>query len=199
MRRSHFLPYRIEEVGNRTPSFLIPKAKRMKVLEFIQDHPQYILRKGDAKWEILGIPPPLKRGRENKHRTFISCMRKALVSSQHELSALSRMELQKHPAVKSLYERRFKHSSDPITPQSVMTAVRANILSSSEKTKPRSCSGSRPQHTTISYNCSACKPTVKRPVHAYSGRTKLRSCSGSKSQHTAISYNCSACKPIVKR
>ena len=32
----------------------------MKVLEFIQDHPQYNVRKGDAKWEILGIPTPLK-------------------------------------------------------------------------------------------------------------------------------------------
>ena len=135
VRLSHRLPYRIEEVGNRTPSFLIPKAKRMEMLEFMQGHPQYIMRKGEAKWEVLGIPPPLKLGSQSKHRTFISCVRQALSSTQHELSALPLMEFQKHPAVKHLYERHFKHSSDPITLQSAMTAVRVNLLLNSGKAK----------------------------------------------------------------
>ena len=161
VRLSHHLPYRIEEVGNRTPSFLIPKVKRMEVWEFMQEHPQYIVRKGEAKWEILGIPPPLKRGSESKYRTFISCVKQVLSSRQHELSTLSLMELQKHPAVKHLYERRFKHSSDPITRQSVMGAVRVNLLLNSGNAKLSSCSNLKSQHTAISYDCSACQPIVK--------------------------------------
>ena len=87
----------------------------------MQDHPQYIVKKEEAKWEVLGVPPPLHHASENKYRTFLSCVKQALKSCQHEWSRLPLIELQKQQQIKELYEHYFKNN--PVTPQSVMAEV----------------------------------------------------------------------------
>ena len=123
VRFSGDLPYRIEEVGSRTPSFLIPKWKRLDILEFMENHPKNILRRNPTKWVLFGIPPPLIHGSGNRHRTFLSCVKQALKSSQHKWSRLPLVELQKQQQIKELYEHYFKFSPNPITQQSVMAAI----------------------------------------------------------------------------
>ena len=127
VRFSGGLPYRIEEAGNRTPSFLIPTVERLDILEFMEDQPQHIIKRSESKWVLRGIPPPLKHKCENRYRTFLSCAKQALKSSHHQWSRLPLVELQKQPQVKEMYERYFKFNPNPITPESVMTKVRTKL------------------------------------------------------------------------
>ena len=112
VRFSNPLPYRAERLGDRSLSFPIPKVKRLKTLEFMNKHPQHIIRKGKSSWEVIGIPPILKqRGGQNNYRTFLSGLKKVLAHvPEHELSRLSLLDLQKDPRIKGLYERFFKNN-----------------------------------------------------------------------------------------
>ena len=131
VRFSDGLPYRIEEVGNRTPSFLIPTEQRWDILEFMEGHPQHIEKRNESKWTVLGIPPPLKHSGESRYRTFLSCVKMALNSCQHEWSRLPLLEMQKQPQIKELYKHHFKNN--PITQQSVHDYVRVSL-----RRKPKS-------------------------------------------------------------
>ena len=133
VRFSGGLPCRIEEAGNRTPSFLIPSRERLDILEFMEDQPQHVEKRSESKWTVFGIPPPLKYRGENRYRTFLSCMKMALKSCQHEWSRLSLLELQKKPRIKDLYKHHFKNNL--ITHQAVYDYVRSGLR---RKPKPQS-------------------------------------------------------------
>ena len=97
------LPYCVERLGDRSMSFPIPKRKRLKTLQFMIKHPQYIIRKRKSSWEVIGTIPLKQRGGQNNYRSFLSGLRKVLAGiPDHELSRSSIVELQKEARIKGL-------------------------------------------------------------------------------------------------
>ena len=45
VRFQNHLPYRLEGLNDRSVSFQIPKTERLKTLQFMKKHPQYIIKK----------------------------------------------------------------------------------------------------------------------------------------------------------
>ena len=99
--------------GNYRSAFLIPKARRMEVLQFIESQPQHIVNQSKTFVEVLGYPPEgaraVEAGPPNAHRDFVDSLRTALkFTPAHDLVKLSITDLKKHPSVKALYEELFK-------------------------------------------------------------------------------------------
>ena len=115
------LPYRVEQLGDRSMSFPIPKAKGLKTLQLRNKHPQYIVSKRKSTLEVLGIPPKLKqRGDQNNYCTFLNDLKKVLTQVPgHDLSKSSLLDLQKDSRIKNLYERYFKNNLELINQRSI--------------------------------------------------------------------------------
>ena len=130
VRFSNQLPYRLERLGDRSLSFAIPKAKRLKTLQFMNKHPEHIIRKGKSSWEVIGIPPNLKqRGGQNNYRTFLSILKKVLAQvPDHELAKSSILELQRNPFIKRLYDRYLKNNPELINSQTIVDLVTSSLL-----------------------------------------------------------------------
>ena len=129
VRFQNHLPYRVERLGDRSMSFPIPKRKRLKTLQFMNKHPQHIIRKRKSSWEVIGTIPLKQRGGQNNYRSFISGLRKVLTGiPDHELSRSSLVELQKDPRIKGLYERYFKNNPELINPESIVNLVSSSLL-----------------------------------------------------------------------
>ena len=140
VRFSKGLPKSISRVDRDARPFSIPKAKRAKALQFMQRQPQHIVKRRKTSWEVVGIAPH-QRSRDvelkgsgsssssSKYGDFLRNAKKALEHiPEHALSRLSRGELQKHPSVKGLYERHFKHSPDLINYESVLNVIASDLL-----------------------------------------------------------------------
>ena len=122
------LPSSIRCMGKRG-SFTIPKTKRMRVLDLMKRQPQHVLKKRKSSWEVVGIPPCMKQKGGNNYSKFLREIKKVLARvPDHALSTLPLVELQKHAAVKNLYERHFKNHPEFINPQSIVNAVASNLL-----------------------------------------------------------------------
>ena len=121
VRFKKLLPTRIERVGRRSPSFLIPKADRFRTLQFIKSQPENILRRG-RNWEVMG-KITFKGGGKNSYRTFLSQLKKVLMMTNHDLRKATFIQLQADPRVKSLYDRYFKKNPELITPDNVTNVV----------------------------------------------------------------------------
>ena len=124
------LPFRLEKAGDRSSYFSIPKSHRLKTVQFMNSHPQHILRKGKKSWEVIGtLPLKMKGGRQNNYRSFLSGMKKVLSNiPDHELSNLPLIQLQKIPQIKRLYDRYFKHNPELINERTLTDLVASSIL-----------------------------------------------------------------------
>ena len=119
----------MERLGDRSMSFPIPKRKRLKTLQFMNKHPQHIIKKRKSSWEVIGTIPLKQRGGQNNYRSFISGLRKVLTGIPgHELNRSSLVELQKDPRIKGLYERYFKNNPELINPGSIVNLVSSSLL-----------------------------------------------------------------------
>lgn len=146
------LPQRIERVADDKyrSAFLIPKARRLEVLKFIENRPQHIVKRSKTFIEVLGYLPDISAGRNarggadadlpsansrpNAHRTFISLLRNALqYMPAHDLAKLNLIDLKKHPRVKELYEL-FKGRPQLLNEESVLSAVKSKLLNYAEDT-----------------------------------------------------------------
>ena len=103
------LPQRLERVadGGYRSAFLIPKARRMEVLQFIESQPQHIVNRAKTFIEVLAYLPEgaqaVGAGPPNAHCDFVSLLRQALqFMPTHDLAKLSITDLKKHPSVKVL-------------------------------------------------------------------------------------------------
>ena len=103
------LPQRLERVadGGYRSAFLIPKASRMEVLQFIKSQPQHIVKHAKTFIEVLGYLPERARavgaGAPNAHCDFVNLVRQALqFAPTHDLARLSITDLKKYPSVKAL-------------------------------------------------------------------------------------------------
>ena len=128
VRFANHLPHRIEREGDRSLHFLIPKHKTLETLKFMEEQPQYVIKRSESAWHVKGRPPMLQGGGSNHYRTFLGEVKKVLKLSQHELNKLPLVELQKHPQVKALYERYFKNNPDLISSRSVTNVIASNLL-----------------------------------------------------------------------
>ena len=129
VRFSQDLPARIERVGDRSLSYLIPKAKRTETLKFMESQPHHVLKKSESKWEVLGISPDFKQGGASPYRNFLSLVKSTLSRiPQHELGQLPLLELQKRPEIKNLYDRYFKNNPELISSRSVTNVVASDLL-----------------------------------------------------------------------
>ena len=129
------LPQRIERIGDYRSAFLIPKARRLEVLQFIKEQPQHIVKQTKSVIEVLGIMPAEKiGGGGNAHRDFITLLRGVLRHMpQHELAKLSLIDLKTHPKVRALYDQ-IKDHPELLTEESVMNLVKSQLLNYSEET-----------------------------------------------------------------
>ena len=87
------LPQRLERVtdGGYRSAFLIPKARRMEVLLFIESQPQHIVKRAKTFVEVLGYLPEGVRavgaGPPNVHCDFVNLLRQALqFTPTHDLA-----------------------------------------------------------------------------------------------------------------
>ena len=122
------LPQRIERIGDYRSAFLIPKARRLEVLQFIKEQPQHIVKQTKSVIEVLGIMPAEKiGGGGNAHRDFITLLRGVLRHMpQHELAKLSLIDLKTHPKVRALYDQ-IKDHPELLTEESVMNLVKSQL------------------------------------------------------------------------
>ena len=112
VRLFNSLPQLLERVadGGKYPSaFLIPKERRMDVLQFLENQPQHIVNRAKTFVEVLGYLSEGARvvgaGPPNVHRDFVNLLRHALqFAPTHHLAELSHTDLKKHPSVKALYD-----------------------------------------------------------------------------------------------
>ena len=131
VRFQNHLPYRVERLGDRSMSFPIPKRKRLKTLQFMNKHPQHIIRKRKSSWEVIGTIPLKQRGGQNNYRSFYQWLEESFwleYLTWHELSRSSIVEFQKDPRIKGLYERYFKNNSELINPRSIVNVVSSSLL-----------------------------------------------------------------------
>ena len=70
VRFQNHLPYLVERMGDRSMSFPIPKRKRLKTLQFMNKHPQHIIRKRKSSWEVIGTIPLKQRDGQYNYRSF---------------------------------------------------------------------------------------------------------------------------------
>ena len=137
------LPKSITRTGGSDESaFMIPKTKRLKTLEYMQRHSQYIVKRRKSSWDVVGTLPAAASTRHRRdvfegrggggggsYGNFLRNAKKALeYIPDHTLGRLSRGELQKHPRIKSLYERHFKNNPDLISYDSVLNVIASDLL-----------------------------------------------------------------------
>ena len=129
---------RCEGGGGGKECFVIPNAKRQQTLQFMMQHPQHIVKRRKAAWEVIGIPPksvkPQKRQqrggrRGNSYGLFLAEVKKALMLiPEHDLNRLSPTELEKHPKIRELYERHFQAHPELINYSSILNTIASGLL-----------------------------------------------------------------------
>ena len=129
VRFSRDLPYRIERLEDQSSFFLIPKAKRLKTLRFMERRPQHIIRKRRSSWEVMGTFPKMRQRGGNSYSTYLREVKKVLSRiPDHPLSKLPLVQLQKQPQVKDLYDKHFKNNPDLLNAQSIVNTVASSLL-----------------------------------------------------------------------
>ena len=54
--------------GGGKECFVIPNAKRHQTLQFMIRHPQHIVKRRKAAWEVIGIPPKSVKPQKRQQR-----------------------------------------------------------------------------------------------------------------------------------
>ena len=136
------LPQLLEWVadgGKYRSAFLIPKARRMDVLQFLESQPQHIVNRAKTFVEVLGYLPEgaqvVGAGPPNAHRDFANLLRQALqFMPTHDLEKLSPSDLKKDPSLKALYVEFFKVRPELLNEKSVLSAAKSRLLNFAEDT-----------------------------------------------------------------